>query len=91
MARSSASPEKEVITDIGRKSEGLVPASQFPLIAGKPNVHPGDTIEVGMFDRTGPPVEGYILLSHERAHRRQAWETLEKSASEGSKVTFAKL
>src|SRR5271169_4879965 len=78
--------EKEVIVDIGRKSEGLVPASQFPLVDGKPNIRPGDPIEV-MFDRTGPPVEGYILLSHERAHRRQAWETLEKSASEGTKVT----
>src|SRR5271167_1282322 len=59
--------EEEVIVDIGRKSEGLVPASQFPLINGKPNVRPGDTIDV-MFDRTGLPVEGYILLSHERAH-----------------------
>ena len=77
--------EKEVIVDIGRKSEGLVPASQFPLVDGKPNVRPGDPIEV-MFDRVGPPVEGYILLSHERAHRRQAWETLEKSASAGTKV-----
>jgi small subunit ribosomal protein S1 len=78
--------DKEVIVDIGRKSEGLVPASQFPFIDDKPAVKPGDVIEV-MFDRTGPPVEGYILLSHEKAHRRQMWQRLEKAAAEGTAVS----
>jgi small subunit ribosomal protein S1 len=77
--------EKEVIVDIGRKIEGLVPASQFPQVEGKPAVKAGESIEV-MIDRSGQQVEGYILLSHERAHRRQAWETLEKNTGEGSKV-----
>src|SRR5579884_3217813 len=76
----------EVIVDIGRKSEGLVPASQFQFVEGKPAVKPGDVIEV-MFDRTGEPVEGYILLSHERAHRIQVWDQLEKAATEGTRVT----
>jgi len=78
--------EKEVIVDIGRKSEGLVPGSQFPLVDGKPDVHPGDLIEV-VIDRSGPQQEGYILLSYERAHRKHAWEILEKTANEGSIVT----
>lgn len=78
--------DKEVIVDIGRKSEGLVPASQFPLTNGKPSVKPGDTIEV-TFDRSGEPVEGYILLSYERAHRLQIWENLQKAAAEGTPVT----
>ncbi len=78
--------DKEVIVDIGRKSEGLVPASQFPMVEGKPAVHPGDVIEV-MFDRGGPPVEGYILLSYERAHRKQIWERLERAAAERTPVT----
>ena len=77
---------KEVIVDIGRKIEGLVPASQFPLVEGKPAVNRGDVIEV-MFDRTGEPVEGYILLSYERAHRLQLWDQLEKSAAEAATVT----
>jgi small subunit ribosomal protein S1 len=77
--------DKEVIVDIGRKTEGLVPASQFPLIEGKPAVKPGDVIEV-MFDRSGEQVEGYILLSYERAHRLQVWENLEKAAAEKSPV-----
>jgi small subunit ribosomal protein S1 len=78
--------EREVIVDIGRKIEGLVPAEQFPFSEGKPAVKAGDTIEV-MFDRTGEPVEGYILLSHERAFRRHAWDRLEHAASEGTAVT----
>ncbi len=78
--------EKEVIVDIGRKIEGLVPASQFPFVDSKPAVKPGDVIEV-MFDRSGDPVEGYILLSYERAHQLQVWDRLEKAAGEGTPVT----
>ncbi len=78
--------DREVIVDIGRKIEGLVPASQFPFTEGKPAVKTGDVIEV-MFDRTGEPVEGYILLSHERAFRRHAWDRLEKAAEEGATIT----
>jgi small subunit ribosomal protein S1 len=77
--------DKEVIVDIGRKTEGLVPASQFPLPDGKPSVHPGDVIEV-MIDRSGNQVEGYILLSYERPHRLHLWEVLEKAAAEGTPV-----
>ncbi len=78
--------EKEVIVDIGRKTEGLVPASQFPQTSGKPAVQPGDVIEV-MIDRSGNQVEGYILLSYERPHRLHVWETLDKAANEGTPVT----
>jgi small subunit ribosomal protein S1 len=78
--------DKEVIVDIGRKIEGLVPATQFPFAEGKPAVKRGDVIEV-MFDRTGEPVEGYILLSYERAHRIQVWDQMEKAAAEGTTLT----
>ena len=78
--------EKEVIVDVGRKIEGLVPAAQFPLVEGKPNVKRGDVIEV-MFDRTGEPVDGYILLSYERAHRIQVWDQMEKAAAEQTIIT----
>src|SRR5690242_11895819 len=77
--------DKEVIVDIGRKIEGLVPASQFPFSDGLPAVKRGDVIDV-MIDRNGPLVEGYILLSYEKAHRRHVWEELEKAASEGTPV-----
>lgn len=77
--------EREVIVDIGRKIEGLVPASQFPLEDGKPAIKPGDQIEV-MIDRSGPSPEGYILLSHERAFRRHVWEHLEGVATSGTPI-----
>ncbi len=78
--------EKEVIVDIGRKTEGLVPASQFPWVEGKPGVQPGETIEV-MIDRSGNQVESYILLSYERPHRLHIWDQLEKAVTEGTPVT----
>jgi small subunit ribosomal protein S1 len=78
--------DKEVIVDIGRKIEGLVPATQFPFAEGKPAVHVGDEIEV-MIDRRGEPVEGYILLSYERPHRLHVWEHLEKAAANQTPVT----
>jgi small subunit ribosomal protein S1 len=77
--------DKEVIVDIGRKTEGLVPASQFPWVDGKPSVRPGETVEV-MIDRSGSPVEGYILLSYERPHRLHIWDQLEKAVAEGTPV-----
>ncbi len=44
--------DKEVIVDIGRKIEGLVPASQFPQVNGMPAVgcrghHRGDVRSLG--------------------------------------------
>lgn len=77
--------EKEVIVDIGRKLEGLVPAAQFPIVDGLPAVKCGDVVDV-MIDRTGPPVEGYILLSYERAHQRHLWEQLEQAAAKNEPV-----
>ena len=67
---------KEAIVDIGYKSEGLVPLSQFTLPDGTVNVKPGDVVDV-MVDRHAEPVEGYVVLSHERAARLRSWDTLE--------------
>ena len=58
--------DKEVIVDFGYKSEGLVPIEQFKLPDGTVQVQRGDVIDV-MIDRSGPEVEGYTLLSHEKA------------------------
>ena len=76
---------QDVIVDIGRKLEGLVPASQFPAVDGQPSIKAGDVIEVAI-DHAGEPVEGYILLSYEKVHRRHIWDELEKAAAEGTPV-----
>jgi len=71
----------EVIVDFGYKSEGLVPIEQFRQPDGSILVNRGDAIDV-VIDRKGEEVEGYILLSHEKASRIRAWDTLEKAHRE---------
>ncbi len=78
--------DKEVIVDFGYKSEGLVPIEQFATPEGAVAVQPGDTIDV-MIDRHGPEVEGYVLLSHEKASRLRAWDNLEKAYKENLMVS----
>jgi len=68
---------QEVIVDFGYKSEGLVPIEQLRGPDGAVQVQPGDVIDV-MIDH-GQEVEGYILLSHERAARIRVWDNLEKA------------
>jgi small subunit ribosomal protein S1 len=70
----------EVIVDFGSKSEGLVPIDQFRQPGGEIQVQSGDVIDV-MIDH-GPQVEGYILLSHEKAARLRVWENLENAFQE---------
>ncbi len=78
--------DQEVIVDFGYKSEGLVPIEQFATADGHVTVQAGDTIDV-MIDRHGPEVEGYILLSHDKASRLRAWDNLEKAYREGLLVS----
>lgn len=70
----------EVIVDFGSKSEGLVPIEQFRGPDGEIQVQRGDVVDV-MIDH-GEQVEGYILLSHEKAARLRVWENLEKAFQE---------
>jgi small subunit ribosomal protein S1 len=73
-----------VVVDVGGKFEGLVPAQEF-LDSGAPiEFGPGQTIEV---ERLHEQKDGYVLLSHARAHRRRAWERIEKSAREHTNLT----
>jgi small subunit ribosomal protein S1 len=68
-----------VIVDVGGKFEGLVPAQEF-LDSGAPiEFGEGQTIEV---ERLHEQRDGYVLLSHVRAHRRRVWERIEKAYRE---------
>jgi len=71
----------EVIVDFGYKSEGLVPIEQVREPDGSVNVKPGDTLDV-VVDHRQQEIDGYVLLSHERARRIRAWDTLEKAYRE---------
>ncbi|MCW5976520.1 MAG: 30S ribosomal protein S1 [Bryobacteraceae bacterium] len=72
----------EVIVDFGYKSEGIVPVGQFTHSDGSVHVKPGDEIDV-MVERHAQTVDGYIVLSHERALRVRAWDNLEKAFRDG--------
>jgi small subunit ribosomal protein S1 len=78
--------DKEVIVDVSLKSEGLVPIEQFLQPDGSVHVRAGDTIDV-MIDRTGGRVEGYVLLSHEKAARLRAWDDLERAQRDNLTVS----
>src|SRR5271163_4863340 len=73
-----------VVVDVGGKFEGLVPAQEF-VDSGSPiEFGAGQTIEV---ERLHEHKDGYVLLSHVRAHRRRVWERIEKSYREHTNVT----
>jgi small subunit ribosomal protein S1 len=72
-----------VIVDVGGKFEGLVPAQEFADSGSAIEFGPGQTIEV---ERLHEHKDGYVLLSHVRAHRRRVWERIEKSYRQHSNI-----
>jgi small subunit ribosomal protein S1 len=73
-----------VIVDVGGKFEGLVPAQEFADSGSPIEFGAGQTIEV---ERLHEHRDGYVLLSHVRAHRRRVWERIEKSYRQHSNIT----
>jgi len=70
----------DVFIDVGYKSDGVAPLSQFLDATGNVTVHPGDAVEVMI--ESGHTSEGYVLLSHEKAARLKVWDNLEKAMLE---------
>ncbi len=73
-----------VIVDVGYKSEGLIPVSEFADHQGNLNVEQGDEIEV-LLERT-EDAEGYVLLSKVKAERMKVWSEIEKSYKAGDVI-----
>jgi len=65
------------VVDVGLKSEGRVPLREFAAPGQKPEVKPGDLIE--LFVERYEDRDGTIVLSREKARREEAWTNLEKS------------
>ncbi len=72
-----------VVVDVGGKFEGLVPAQEFADSGSPIEFGPGQTIEV---ERLHESKDGYVLLSHVRAHRRRVWERIDKAYREHQTV-----
>jgi small subunit ribosomal protein S1 len=74
----------EVIVDIGYKSEGIIPATEFTDFSGKVMVKPGDAVDV-LLERTEDQ-NGYVVLSKDKAEKMKVWDEVEKSYRSGSTV-----
>ena len=60
--------------DVGYKSEGLIPASEFAQINGEPQVKVGDRVEVLVETRENE--SGHMVLSKEKADRLKVWDEI---------------
>src|SRR5713226_5366877 len=76
--------ESEVIVDIGYKSEGIIPVSEFTDFSCEVTVKPGDSVDV-LLERTEDQ-NGYVVLSKDKAEKMKVWDEVEKSYRSGSTV-----
>jgi small subunit ribosomal protein S1 len=73
-----------VVIDVGYKSEGLVPASEFMNRNGELAVAVGDRVDVLL--EKAEDVEGHVLLSKRKAERMRVWAEVEKSYNAGEVI-----
>ena len=69
--------EEFAIVDVGLKSEGRVSLKEFAPPGQKPEVKPGDVIE--LYVERYEDRDGAIVLSREKARREEAWTSLERA------------
>lgn len=74
----------EVVVDIGYKSEGVIPVSEFTDYGGQVTVHVGDRIDV-LLESTEDQ-NGYVVLSKDKAEKMRVWDDVEKAAREGTTI-----
>jgi len=75
--------EKNLIVDVGLKSEGMVPLEQVQDHTGAVRFVAGDVIDV-VIEREEP--EGGYLVSYEKAQRLRVWDSIEKAAADKTPV-----
>lgn len=69
--------KEHVMVDVGYKSEGRIPVSEFMGDDGEVTVAPGDKIEVLL--ESWNAEDGRITISYSKALRRQIWENILKA------------
>jgi len=77
--------EKEVIVDIGYKSEGVIDIEEFRGDDRQLHVEIGDKVDV-LLEKTEDS-DGYVVLSKEKAERLKVWDVVEKAYETGEPVT----
>jgi len=71
----------EVIVDIGYKSEGVIPISEF---RSRENLKVGDEIDVLLESKEND--DGMVVLSKEKVERALGWDRIVKSQKEGDLI-----
>ncbi len=66
--------KKEVVVNIGYKSDGIIPASEFRY---NPDLKIGDKVEVYVEDQEDK--HGQLVLSHKKARLAKSWEDINKA------------
>ena len=61
--------KKEVVVNIGYKSDGIIPASEFRY---NPDLKAGDTVEV--YVENAEDKKGQLVLSHKKARMSKSWD-----------------
>ena len=69
--------DKDVVIDIGFKSDGIIPRNEF-----EGEVNPGDTLEV--YVERLENYHGQLQLSKERAEKVRRWERIERAFENGT-------
>ncbi|MDC3112107.1 30S ribosomal protein S1 [Pelagibacteraceae bacterium] len=78
--------ENDIVTiDVGLKSEGRVPLSEFSRPGQTSEIQVGDPIEV--YIENVDNANGETLLSREKAVKQKAWHNLQESFNENKVVT----
>ncbi len=66
--------KKEVIVNIGYKSDGIIPASEFRY---NPDLKAGDKVEVYVEDQEDK--KGQLVLSHKKARLSKSWDLINQA------------
>ncbi len=66
--------KKEVVVNIGYKSDGIIPASEFRY---NPDLKIGDTVEV--YVESAEDKKGQLILSHKKARLSKSWDRVNEA------------
>ncbi len=66
--------KREVVVNIGYKSDGIIPASEFRY---NPELKAGDTVEV--YIESQEDKKGQLVLSHKKARASKSWERVNQA------------
>ena len=66
--------KKEVVVNIGYKSDGIIPAGEFRY---NPELKEGDVVEV--YVETAEDKKGQLVLSHKKARLSKAWDRVNQA------------